>query len=102
MTDRKAIVVAWLEEVQTPATPDWSGRDLGRLPKLTKVMVPRTAIWLNSGTDEDVTKALAYSETIEHPIRAVYSLPLPCKDPLGIAKSRIAKSAPTGVEVRCG
>lgn len=78
------IVIAWTEEevqiVRARRT------DLGERPVTRSVQSPRAAMWLISGTDEDLTRARAWAAREG---KTVFTFPTTEPDPLGQARIKI-------------
>lgn len=78
------IVLAWVSpdfEVVRPGRTD-----LGEQPVLKQVLVPRAAMWLRRGTDEDLEKAKAYAKAQKGEYVFVFTYIAAEKDPIGRAK----------------
>jgi len=84
------IVVAWTEDEQdlAPGQRPWR-HDLGERPKLVDVKKPYAAMWRNSGTAVDVTKAQEYSRKENPKTGRVMVYPTTEKDPLGRARKDV-------------
>ncbi len=86
------IVVAWIEDTQdlAPGQKTWR-HDLGERPKLVDVKKPHAAMWLNSGSVDDVAKARRYVKN-DHPDSGrVFAYPTTEPDPLGRARREVRK-----------
>jgi hypothetical protein len=78
------IVLAWVSPDLEIVSP---GRiDLGERPVLKQVLVPRAAMWLKRGTDEDLEKAKAYAKAQKGEYVFVFTYLASEKDPIGRAK----------------
>lgn len=93
-SEKHTIVLAWIVEdfkvVRERRT------DLGERPELEQIFVPRAAIWLNKGSNDDARKAQAYAETVTDQKTVVFVYPTNTKDPLGHAKRDVMRMFPTG------
>jgi len=71
-----------------PGQKSWR-HDLGERPKLVDVKKPYAAVWKNSGTAADVTKACEYSMKTNPGTGIVLVYPVTEKDPLGRARKDV-------------
>lgn len=85
------IVLAWViedfEVVRQRRT------DLGERPELKKIDVAKAAMWLNSGTEDDLEKAKKYAAKQTDYQIVVMTYPTKERDPLGHAKKDVLKLA---------
>lgn len=85
------IVLAWV--VEDFEVVRERRRDLGERPELKTIYVPRTVMWLNSGTEADVKKATDYATKEKDHKVLVFTYPKSERDPLGRAKKDVMKRA---------
>ncbi len=64
------------------------GRDIGRTPKVEKVMRPEVCVWLLKGEGQDIMKARQYAEKEN---AMVLTYPETEQDPLGKARKDLNK-----------
>ena len=57
----RKIVLAWI--VEDFEVVSERRTDLGERPRLKTVFVPKTVMWLNYGTPQDLEKAVGYAKT---------------------------------------
>jgi hypothetical protein len=78
------IVLGWvtteLEVVRARRT------DLGELPDLKQVLVPKAVVWVNKGSEKDLEKAHSYAKAQKDRTVLVFTYPKTEKDPLERAK----------------
>jgi hypothetical protein len=78
------IVLGWVEtKLEVVGT---HRADLGELPNLKQVIVPKVLMWLNKGSEKDLEKAHSYAKAQKDQTVLVFTYPKTEKDPLGRAK----------------
>ena len=83
------ITIAWVETVSIPVAGQTVRSDLGELPKLEPVSVPRAAVWLLEGTEADVEKARRYAAA-QSPSYTVAVWPVGQPDVLDAARAAVS------------
>ena len=81
---KQTIVLARLEE--DFRVIEYRRTDLGERPLMERIDKPVACIWLNAGSDDDVSKAQKYAATAGY---TVYTYATSERDPLGRAKKDI-------------
>lgn len=95
--ETKTIVIAWVEKDFEVVRE--RRRDLGELPDLREVSVPKAAVWVLQGTAEDEQKARTYAAAQKDRQAFVFVYPKVWQsgqkveepDPLGRAKAAVLK-----------
>ena len=92
LTGRACIVIAWIEDGRRCTNFETRRTDLGEAAVFEDVLIPRAALWLNSGDEEDWEKASKHASTF--PRSKVFAFPTDEPDPQGRARREILENPP--------
>jgi len=83
------IVIAWVDVEHRPVeSPDEVRIDLGVVPRLADVRVPKAVVWLTRGVERDVEDARRFAEKIGETAR-VFVYPRDEEEPLVRARREV-------------